>query len=64
LGLEYDGKTLRASTRKGSTLVYDKKDLVNIYEARRREANNSKAGYMTINRKTVEDIKELVRSAI
>jgi hypothetical protein len=28
LGLEYDGKTLKANTRKGSKLVFDKEDLV------------------------------------
>jgi hypothetical protein len=28
LGLEFDGKTLTANTRKGSKLIFDKEDLV------------------------------------
>jgi len=34
LGLEFDGKTLSASTRKGSKLIFDKEDLVKALEER------------------------------
>jgi len=34
LGLEFDGKTLSANTRKGSKLVFDKEDLVKALEER------------------------------
>jgi hypothetical protein len=28
--MEYDGTTLKASTRKGSTLIYDKEELIKM----------------------------------
>jgi len=34
LGLEFDGKTLSANTRKGSKLVFDKEDLVDALKER------------------------------
>jgi len=34
LGLEFDGQTLKAKTRKGSELIFDKHNLVMEYLAR------------------------------
>lgn len=39
LGLVTDGEKLRASTRKGSVLVYDKSKLIDVYNSRQKEAD-------------------------
>jgi len=39
LGLEFDGKTLTANTRKGSKLIFDKEDLVDALKERTVESS-------------------------